>query len=140
MHQSHRQPLLPRLGYSDAEAAIEFLSRTFGFEEVGRFPPQGEIAYAELSFGGQVVLSISSAHQAARSPQTLGGTNLELFLDVVDVDAHWRTAKVAGAEILSPPKDQFWGERTYSARDPEGYCWIFRHPIKPNEKKGSAHE
>ncbi len=139
MHESHRQPLLPRLGYSDAEAAIEFLSTTFGFEEVGRFPPQGEIAYAELSFAGKVVISISTAHQEARSPLTLGGSNLELFLDVDDVDAHWRRAKEAGAEILSRPEDQFWGERTYAARDPEGYRWIFRQSIEAPKEKSSTH-
>lgn len=140
MNKIHRQPLLPRLGYSNAEAAIEFLSKTFGFQEVGRYPLKGDIAYAELSFGGQVVLSISTAHQEACSPQTLGGTNLELFLDVEDVDAHWERANETGAEILSPPADQFWGERTYSARDLEGYRWVFRHSIKPQTKKCPTNE
>ena len=137
MTTTYRQPLLPRLGYTNAEAAIEYLTTTFGLVEAGRYPPQGEIAYAELSFHGLVVLSISTNHEAARSPQTLKDTNLELFLDVDDVDAHWEKSKASGAEILSPPKDQFWGERTYTVRDLEGYRWIFRQPINPPKVEGS---
>ncbi len=124
------QPLLPRLAYSDAPAAIAFLSRTFGFVETGRFAQGGRVIYSELALCDVTLFAIGSSHASAKSPRELGGSCVELFCYVDDVDRHYEVARAAGATIESPPEDKFWGDRSYSAIDPEGYRWTFRKIVK----------
>lgn len=126
----NNQRLIPRLAYADAPAAIEFLCRAFGFEETGRFAPGGKVIYSEIAMNGETLFAIASAHEGAQSPRQLGGLSVELFCYVDDVDRHHAQAKAAGATILSPPEDKFWGDRSYDAVDPEGYRWIFRKIVK----------
>jgi uncharacterized glyoxalase superfamily protein PhnB len=122
--------LVPRLVYLDAPAAIEFLCRAFGFEESGRFAPGGNVIYSEMTLNGQVLFAIGSLHESVRSPKELGGVSMDLFCYVDDVDAHHARAAAAGATILSPPEDKFWGDRSYAATDPEGYRWTFRKIVR----------
>jgi uncharacterized glyoxalase superfamily protein PhnB len=124
------QRLLPRLAYVDAPAAIEFLCRAFGFEETGRFAPDGKVVYSEMALNGETLFAIGSSHEGVRSPQELRGVPMELFCYVDDVDSHYAQARDAGATIAGPPEDKFWGDRSYAALDCEGYRWIFRKIVK----------
>jgi PhnB protein len=124
------QRLMPRLAYLDAPAAIEFLCRAFGFEETGRFAPGGKVVYSEIALNGETLFAIGSSHEGVQSPRELGGLSIELFCYVDDVDGHYAQAKAAGATILNPPEDKFWGDRSYAAMDCEGYHWIFRRIVK----------
>lgn len=133
MNQHTPQPtqrLIPRLAYEDPSAAIAFLCRAFGFEETSRFAPGGKVIYSEIAQGSEVIFAVGSAHDGVQSPQALGGLSIELFCYVDDVDAHYLRATSAGATILSPPEDKFWGDRSYAVLDCEGYRWTFRKVVK----------
>jgi uncharacterized glyoxalase superfamily protein PhnB len=137
------QRLMPRLAYKDAPAAIEFLCRAFGFQETGRFAAGGRVVYSEIALNGEALFAVGSSHEAAQSPREVGGLSVELFCYVDDVDRHYAQARAAGATILSPPEDKFWGDRSYAATDCEGYRWTFRKIVKavhlPDSKPDRDH-
>ena len=121
------QPIIPLRVYEDMEAAQRFLVDVFGFKR-GRLDrdPKGRPVHAEVSIGDCVIWihRVDPPHGlvSARSlPAQPGG----LVVFVEDVDAHYRHAMSAGAKIDSPPTDQPYGQREYSARDPEGNLWYF---------------
>lgn len=120
------QRLMPRLAYIDAAAAIAFLCEAFGFEETGRFAPNGEVVYSELALNGETLFAVGTAYDDVGSPKMIGANTVDLFCFVDDVDRHFAQAELAGAEIISPPEDKFWGDRSYDARDTEGFRWTFR--------------
>jgi uncharacterized glyoxalase superfamily protein PhnB len=124
--------IFPFLRYSDAPAAIEWLKTAFGFEVVTLFKgSDGTIAHAELRIGPGIVL-IGSATDSRigviRSPLDLAGTRqgIYILLDAsAAVDAHYRRAIAAGAEIVVDLTDQDYGSREYTVVDPEGHLWSF---------------
>jgi PhnB protein len=118
------QTITPYLLYEDAAAALGFLSRAFGFEELRRIEgPEGRVNHAEVRIGdGEVHLGEPAE---PTSPNRLGGTAVLLYVYVADVDAHFGRACAAGAEIVDEPADQDYGDRRYHARDPEGHSWYF---------------
>jgi uncharacterized glyoxalase superfamily protein PhnB len=122
------QTITPYLLYEDAEAALEFLSRAFGFEETMRMTsPSGEVNHAEMAYrSGEIYLG-----QPAEpgSPRSYGGTPVHICVYVDDVDGHCAHAREAGAQIVDEPADQPYGERRYHARDPEGHSWYFSQPL-----------
>lgn len=121
------QRIVPMLAYQDAPAAIEFLSRAFGFEERYRLPmDDGRIGHAELALGDEIVMLASVFPEiGTASPQDLPAVHCQLQVYVDDVDAHYERAREAGATIATEPEDQFYGARSYRAVDPEGGRWIF---------------
>ena len=127
------QRLIPYLAYSDAPAALAFLTRAFGFEEKFRFPmPDGRIGHAELTLDGQVVLMLASVYpeMGFASPADLEGVPSQIYCRVDDVDAHYERARSAGATIAAEPRDESHGDRMYRAVDPEGHRWMFATPVK----------
>lgn len=113
--------VIPYLLYENAPAAIEFLSRAFGFREIERTAaPDGTVMNCELRGpeGGDLWLG-----QMRRQGTTM------VYVYVADVDAHCERARAAEAEIVSEPQDQFFGDRRYQARDLEGHTWFFASPI-----------
>jgi MerR family transcriptional regulator, thiopeptide resistance regulator len=121
------QPVIPLRVYDDMEAAQRFLVDVFGFKP-GRLDrdPNGRPVHAEVSIDESVIWihRVDPKHGlvSARSlPAQPGG----LVVFVENVDAHYHHAKNAGATIDSPPTDQPYGQREYSARDPEGNLWYF---------------
>lgn len=127
------QRTIPCLAYRDAPAALAFLCRAFGFEESLRFPmPDGRIGHAELGYDGQAVVFLASAYEEMgfQPPRELPAVHSQVHCFVEDVDAHFERAKAAGATITSPPEDQFYGDRSYRAVDPEGHRWIFATHVR----------
>jgi PhnB protein len=121
------QRVVPMLAYRDAPAAIEFLCKAFGFEELYRLPmDDGRVGHAELRYEGNVV-SLASVYDELgfASPQELTGIHCSLLFYVDDVDAHYRRALAAGATVVGEPKDQPYGDRSYRALDTEGGRWVF---------------
>jgi PhnB protein len=114
---------VPYLVVSDAAAAIDFYTRAFGATERFRMPgPEGAIMHAEIELaGGRLMLS--GEMQGARSPKSLGGTPVSLFVYVRDVDAAFAKARAAGATEKSPPTTMFWGDRWALLADPFGHEW-----------------
>ncbi len=126
-----QQRIIPYLAYRDAPAALDFLTRAFGFEERFRHPmPDGTIGHAELAYRGNVVM-LATVWDAGgmASPRELPAVHGQVFCWVDDVDAHHARARAGGATVIAAPEDQPYGERTYRAVDPEGHRWIFAAPI-----------
>lgn len=122
--------IAPYLLYEDASAALEWLSRAFGFRERLRFADEsGTITHAEMELnGGAIMLGHSGPDY--RSPRRLGKVTQLVHVYVDDVDAHFERARDAGAEIVSEPKDQAYGDRRYDAKDPEGHLWSFAQRVR----------
>jgi uncharacterized glyoxalase superfamily protein PhnB len=119
------QTITPYLFYEDAAAALDFLSRAFGFEEVMRSAmPGGRVAHAEMRLGDGA-LFLGAPGDGYRGPRSLGTTTCCIYGYADDVDAHCERARAAGAEIADEPEDQEYGDRRYHARDPEGHDWYF---------------
>lgn len=117
----------PMLVYKDAASAIEFLCRAFGFRERYRLDmPDGRIGHAELEYEGSTIMLASEYPELGlSSPQGLAAVHAQFNCLVDDVNSHFAHAKAAGATILEPLEDQFYGDRTYRAVDSEGNRWIF---------------
>ena len=133
MTDSQQTPhIVPYLSYDDAPAAIDFLTRAFGFEEHYRLHmPDGKIGHAELRRGNDAIMLASTYEQMGfKSPLHLDGCACQIHCSVDDVDAHYERAKAAGATVFAEPEDQFYGERIYRATDPEGHRWIFSTRVR----------
>ena len=116
----------PSLVVSDAAKAIEFYKKAFGAEERMQMPgPGGKIIHAEIKIGpSTVMLSDEYPEHGIKGPRTLGGTSFAIHLHVADVDQAFEKAVAAGAVVVRPLKDQFYGERSGTVRDPYGHEWL----------------
>lgn len=122
------QTITPYLLYADCEAALDFLARAFGAEEVLRYTgPAGYISHAETRIAGASVF-MGDPGDDYRGPREVGET-VGIYVMVDDVDAVHERAVAAGAEIVSEPVDEEYGHRRFSARDPEGHRWYFAQEI-----------
>jgi uncharacterized glyoxalase superfamily protein PhnB len=120
----------PYLLYEDVDAAVEWLARAFGFTETVRMPGKdGKAIHAELRLADGLVM-IGNPGPGYRNPQHLGGATQLVYVYVPDVDAHYQRAQAAGAHILREVADQFYGDRTYGAQDPEGHQWSFAQHVR----------
>ncbi|MFT3810702.1 MAG: VOC family protein [Micropepsaceae bacterium] len=113
-------------------AAIEFYKTAFGAEEVMRMPSEDgkTLMHADLKIFGQQVLLADEAPEFGnvKSPKNLGGTTFNMIVGLeapADVDAAIARAAEAGAEVVVPAADQFWGARFGMVRDPFGHLWAF---------------
>ncbi len=122
--------ITPYLLYEDGAAAIEFLTGAFGFREVLRSQsPEGRVWHAELELGdGNVFLG--EPGREYKNPRRLGTITVGIHVYVSDVDAHCQRARAAGAEIREEPSDQEYGDRRYTAVDPEGHQWFFAQRVR----------
>jgi PhnB protein len=119
-----RQTATARLRVKDAAAAIEFYKKAFGARELMRFVGHGEVAHAELAIGNSMIMLGEEAPDwGFPGPLALGGSPVSVQLYVDDADAQVAQAAAAGAKILSPVADQFYGDRSGSVADPFGYTW-----------------
>jgi uncharacterized glyoxalase superfamily protein PhnB len=120
------------LRMKDAAKAIDFYQRAFGASEKFRLcEPSGRVGHAELDFGGTtLMLSDEFPEYGIRGPESLGGTTLTIHLHVDDADALIRRAVAAGATVVRPATDQFYGERSGTVRDPFGHEWNIGHEIE----------
>jgi PhnB protein len=113
----------PYLVVADAARAIDFYKRAFGATELARMEtPQGKIGHAELKIGDSIIM-LSDEIMGNRSPQTLGGSPVSIFLYVEDVDSVFNQAVDAGAKSDMPPTNMFWGDRYGKLTDPFGHLW-----------------
>jgi uncharacterized glyoxalase superfamily protein PhnB len=119
------QVAYPIVSYEDADAAIEWLKRAFGAEELAVYKGDDDkVEHMELSFEGGVVMGGSKGVGELTSRVELGGPT-SIYLVVSDPNAHHERAVAAGAEVVIPLRDEEYGSRGYSALDPEGNVWSF---------------
>jgi uncharacterized glyoxalase superfamily protein PhnB len=116
----------PYLRVHSAADAIDFYVRAFDAKELFRLTePSGRIGHAELKLGpATVMLSDEFPEGGIRGPRSLGGTTCSIHLHVADVDTAFEQAVAAGAEVVRPLQDQFYGERSGTVRDPFGHEWL----------------
>lgn len=128
-----RATFTPAIIYDDAWAALDWLETAFGFERTLVLTnPDGSLGHSEMSFGsGQIMVGTPWTDWTA-APGAVGGRNTQhLHVQLPDgIDAHHDRALAAGAEIVRPLRDEFYGDRTYSARDPQGHVWSFGQRVR----------
>ena len=124
--------LTPHLICKNAAAAIDFYAEAFGATEMMRMPDkQGLLMHAAIAVNGATVMLMDEyLDYGARSPKALGGTPVVLHLMVPDVDAAFDTAIAAGASVVMPVADMFWGDRYGQVEDPFGHRWSIATPQK----------
>jgi PhnB protein len=117
--------LTPHIVVRDAAAAADWYGRALGAEERQRVElPGGKIMSLELRFGDSpVMVADEFPEMGVLSPLSIGGTAVVLNLATDDVDALWARALEAGAEVLHPLQDAFWGDRHGQITDPFGHRW-----------------
>jgi PhnB protein len=131
----HLHTVTVRLVVRDGAEAIAFYGRAFGAVERGdRFAdPAGALIHAELQIGDSVVMLTQAQDNGgpACPPEAVGGRVTALLATYwADVDAAWARAVGAGAEIIYPIADQFYGERGGRLRDPFGHQWMLSQRIE----------
>ena len=119
--------VVPILIYADVARAIDWLSAAFGFKERLRAERQGIVGHAQLVVAdGAIMLGRQGAEYHPPRP---GEVQQYVHVTVENADAHFERAKNAGARIVQPPHDMPFGERQYTAEDPEGHRWTFSQHI-----------
>jgi PhnB protein len=133
----------PYLIVKGAARAIEFYQKAFGAIEVMRMAdPGGRVGHAEVKIGDSpIMLADEIPEMGYRGPQSLGGTAVSICLYVEDVDARFNRAVAAGAQVLRPVKDQFYGDRSGTLADPFGHVWTIathKEDVAPEEMRRRA--
>ncbi|MBP2471377.1 putative glyoxalase superfamily protein PhnB [Crossiella equi] len=122
MTNAHLPSIYPTLRYTDADAAIDFLTSVFGLraKSVSRHE-DGTVGHAELSWGNGLVM----LGQRGPEPGPFDTGRAVLYLVAPDVDAHHDRTVAGGATVVMGLVDQPYGSREYAATDPEGNVWCF---------------
>jgi PhnB protein len=120
------QTVTPYLIIKGAAAAIEFYKQAFGAKERFRLPtPDGKIGHAEIVIGDSILmLADEMPEMGFRSLQTLGGSPVSFLIYLEDVDSAFQQAIEAGAKVVRPLENKFYGDRMGSLSDPFGYEWV----------------
>ncbi len=117
--------ITPYLCIKGAADAIEFYRKAFGATEVMRMAqPDGRVGHAELQIGdSRVMLADEFPDMGFRGPHSFGGSPVHIHLYVEDVDAVVNRSVAAGAKVVRPVQDQFYGDRSGTIADPYGHVW-----------------
>jgi len=119
--------------YKDPRAALDWLEKAFGFERTMVITDKdGKIGHSQMRFGDGLLYVGPEWFDYTVSPASVGGKNTgTVHIQLPEgLDAHCERARAAGAAILQEPQDQFYGDRTYRARDPEGHVWTFSQAVR----------
>jgi len=123
---------IPYLSIKGAAEAIEFYKKAFGAVETSRLAaPDGRIGHAEIKIGkANLMLADEHPEIGFVGPRTLGGSSVTIHIYVEDVDRLAAQAEAAGAKVLRPVADQFYGDRAGRFEDPFGHVWYFATHIE----------
>ena len=132
------QTVRPHMTVHDAKAAIDFYVRAFGATELFRLvEPAGRVGHAEIRIGDTVLMMNDEYPDfGARSPGAIGGSPVAFHIVVADADAAVERAVAAGATLVRPVQDQFYGDRSGMVACPFGYRWFLAAPkevVTPEE-------
>ena len=128
-----RPTVMSAVVYRDPKAALKFLEEAFGFELFMLLEDaEGNLAHSEMRLGDSVIMVGYEWSDEYKSPASIGGkVTQSLHIRVErDIDAHCERVRRAGFEILMAPEDQFYGDRTYRCRDPEGHVWTVSETVR----------
>lgn len=117
--------ITPHIVVRDAARAVEWYKAALGAEERSRIPvPGGKLMSVELRLGDSAVMIADEfPEMGVLSPLSIGGTAVVLHISTEDADTLWQRAVDAGAEVLHPLQDAFWGDRQGQLADPFGHRW-----------------
>jgi PhnB protein len=137
--------VVPHLVTRGAAEAIEWYEKAFGAKEISRAPaPGGKLMHAEIQIGdSRVFLNDEFPGMGCDAPKTAGDSPVTIHLWVEDVDSAFKRAVDAGAKVVFPLADQFWGDRYGIVVDPYGHRWSMAShmkDLKPEELKKAAEE
>lgn len=121
--------VVPILVYEDVAAALEFLTRAFGFKERLRAEYGGSITHAQMDVG-ECSIMIGKQGGPFRAPPDPSTVSQYATVHVENVDAHFANAKAAGATILKEPQDMPFGVRQYTVKDIAGHWWTFSENVR----------
>jgi PhnB protein len=134
----------PYLSIKGAASALEFYKKAFGATELFRMDWNGKLGHAEMQIGNsRVMMADEFPEMGVRGPQTLGGSAVGLCLYVEDCDALFHRAVSAGATVVRPLQDQFYGDRSGTVADPFGHVWTIathKEDVPPQEMERRAAE
>ena len=122
--------------YKDPKAALKFLEAAFGFELTLLIEDaDGNLAHSQMNWGDSLVMIGNEWTEEHRSPASIGGlmtqtVHIQIPTGDGTVDAHCERARKAGAVIIAEPSTQFYGDRTYRCKDPEGHIWTVAQTIE----------
>jgi MerR family transcriptional regulator, thiopeptide resistance regulator len=125
--------VIPLLACSDIAAEHDFLVTVLGFTSAGlERMPDGTVVHGEVRAGShRIWLHRTDDAGNLVPPGPRGPAGGGIVVHVRDVDAHHRRVRAAGADVLSEPRDQDYGQREYGVRDPEGHLWWMATPVQP---------
>lgn len=125
-------PLSIAIAVNGAAKAISFYKAAFGAEERYRLidPETKKIGHAEITIRGELIMLADEYPEHNKTPTTLGGTTAKLCLMSNNVEADFDRAVRAGAEVVRPISDQFYGHRAGCVRDPFGHEWAISQEIE----------
>jgi uncharacterized glyoxalase superfamily protein PhnB len=130
---AHTPTITPALVYLDPRAAIDFLRDAFGFElDLLIEDENGNLAHSQMIHGDGKIMVGNEWSDDHKSPKSIGlkcTQTVHLHLQE-DIDAHCEKARKAGAQIIAECATQFYGDRTYRAKDPEGHIWTFSQTVE----------
>ena len=136
----------PSLTLKDSQKALEFYKKAFGAKVLDIFPHlSGKgIMHATMQIGNSMIMmgdEMPGSEKCMKSAETVGGSPMSLFVYVPDVDATFKQAVAAGAAVIFPVADMFWGDRAGNLKDPFGYQWMIathKQDLSKDEIKKNA--
>jgi PhnB protein len=129
--------VIPRLVCRNPAAELNFCASTFGaVERVRRLGPDGTVAHALVTIGpAMIMIEAEWPTLTSRAPNPDGSSPVVIYVYVEDVDQTVERAVAAGAKILIPAQNQFWGDRTAGIMDPAGHVWTIATRIEETSEK-----
>ena len=129
--------ITPNLVINGASQALEFYKKAFGAKELDKSPlPDGKLMHASIKIGDSVIMMADEFPGGGmKSPSSAGTTTVTLHIYTTNVDKLWRRALDAGAKIVMPLENQFWGERYGQLLDPFGHQWSMSQRINMTRKE-----
>jgi len=128
-----RPTLVSAIFYRDPRAALKFLEAAFGFELVTLIEsPDGNMVHSQMGLAEATIMVGGEWMAEVASPASIDDRNTQFIHLHIDseVDAHCERARAAGMHITQEPQDQFFGDRTYRCKDPEGHMWVVAQTVK----------
>jgi len=130
----------PYLAVNGGKEALEFYKKAFGAKELARqTTPDGKVVHARIKIGDSIVM-LSDQFGASAAGATTAGSIVTLHVYSKDVDKLWQQATAAGAKVLMPIDNMYWGERYGQLADPFGHLWSMSMQVKMSKEEKEAKE
>lgn len=129
----HKPSLSSSITYRDPKTALRWLEEAFGFEPVMvLLDAEENLVHSQMRFGDGSIMVGNEWSPDHASPASIGGKNTQsVHVHVAaDIDGVCERARRTGADIIMEPQDQFYGDRTFRARDLEGHIWTFGQTVR----------